>query len=147
MVMSNQEPYIIPPELLDCQPSPGWALVKPDEKTDMTTGGLLIAGADGQQVASALRTGRVVAMGKPRTLEFGGTDELRCEVGNTVFYSSDGSALVHLEGTEHHLVKHPAILAQVKVATKKWVTPTPSTPLHIAGPGALDNIPSPIRSN
>lgn len=139
----------IPPELDDCTPSPGWALIKPLQRTG-TRGGVLLATPDGDaEVLTGIRVGRVVRMGEPRQLEFGGMEAVRCVVGNAVLYdASKGLIEVNMDGQEHHLIRHMAIAAQCKAPDDLYKIPERPVRLEITSPEALESVlPRPLRAN
>lgn len=137
----------IPPELDDCKPSPGWALLKPLQRTG-TRGGLLLPTDHGDaEILTGIRVGRVARMGPPRQLEFGGLEAVRCSEGNTVLYdASKGLIEVNMEGTEHHLVRHMAIAAECKASGDLYKIPEPPVRLEITSEAELEaRLPSPLR--
>ncbi len=146
----DEETTQVPVELLDCQPAPGWALIRPDEKTDMTKGGIILP--SGKTNMTGIRTGRVVAVGEPRQLEFGGTESVRCEPGNTVLFGDQRALMVHYEGTPHLLLKHTDVIARVKCAEKKYEEPAPGARLRLAtepvfnGLDVPPDLPRPFRN-
>jgi co-chaperonin GroES (HSP10) len=118
-MMSENESSVYVPELTECCPARGWLLVKPDEKTNMTTGGIILPG--GGEGVGTYRTGLVVAVGGPIKLDSGGYTDMPCDAGDSVLFTDGAAAPVSIGGEEHFLIRNVMVLARAKKAPRRII--------------------------
>lgn len=82
-------------------------VVKPGEEEEKTSGGILLPDAARKKPTE----GRVVAVGKGRTLDDGTISPLAVKVGDTVVYSKYGAQEIKLEGEEFAILDEDQIYA------------------------------------
>jgi chaperonin GroES len=82
-------------------------VVEPSGEEETTAGGILLPDAAKKKPTE----GRVVAVGKGRTLDDGKVVPLAVQVGNTVVYSKYGGTEVTLEGKDYVILDEEQIYA------------------------------------
>ncbi len=82
-------------------------VVVPSEEEDKTTGGILLPDSAKKKPSE----GRVVAVGKGRTLDDGKLVPLAVKTGQTVIYSKYGGTEVKLEGKEYVILDEDQVYA------------------------------------
>ena len=82
-------------------------VVVPSEEEEKTTGGILLPDSAKKKPSE----GRVVAVGKGRTLDDGKVVPLAVKTGQTVVYSKYGGTEVKLEGKEYVILDEDQVYA------------------------------------
>ncbi len=82
-------------------------VVEPAEKEEKSAGGIVIPDTAKQKSIE----GKVIAVGKGRTLDDGTVVPLAVEVGQTVIYSKYGGTEIKLEGKEYVILDEDQIYA------------------------------------
>ncbi|HZO90212.1 MAG TPA: co-chaperone GroES [Chthonomonadaceae bacterium] len=82
-------------------------VIKPSEEEEKTAGGILLP----DTAKKKPQEGKVVAVGKGRTLEDGTVKPLAVKVGDTVIYSKYGGTEVTLEGQDYVILDEDQIFA------------------------------------
>jgi len=95
---------------MNIQPLGDRILIKPLEAEDKTKGGILLPDTAKEKP----QEGKVVAVGKGRTLESGKVEPLEVKVGDIVLYGKYSGTEITKEGEEYLFVKEEDILAIMK---------------------------------
>ena len=95
---------------MNIQPLGDRILIKPLEAEDKTKGGILLPDTAKEKP----QEGKVVAVGKGKTLESGKVEPLEVKVGDIVLYGKYSGTEITKEGEEYLFVKEEDILAIVK---------------------------------
>lgn len=82
-------------------------VVEPSEKEEKTAGGIVLPDTAKQKSIE----GKVIAVGKGRTLDDGTVVPLGVSVGQTVIYSKYGGTEIKLEGKEYVVLDEDQIYA------------------------------------
>ncbi|NLH99989.1 MAG: co-chaperone GroES [Chthonomonadales bacterium] len=82
-------------------------VVEPSEKEEKTAGGIVLPDTAKQKSIE----GKVIAVGKGRTLDDGTVVPLSVSVGQTVIYSKYGGTEIKLEGKEYVVLDEDQIYA------------------------------------
>jgi chaperonin GroES len=82
-------------------------VVKPSDEEEKTAGGILLPDAARKKPTE----GKVVAVGKGRTLDDGKIVPLSVKVGDVVVYSKYGGTEVKLEGVEYNILDEDQVYA------------------------------------
>ena len=82
-------------------------LVKRLDSEEKTKGGIIIPDTAQEKP----QEGKVVAVGKGRTLDDGSTQELTVKKGDKILFSKYAGTEINLEGEEHLIVREDDILA------------------------------------
>jgi chaperonin GroES len=82
-------------------------VVEPSEKEEKTAGGIVLPDTAKQKSIE----GKVIAVGKGRTLDDGTVVPLSVSVGQTVVYSKYGGTEIKLEGKEYVVLDEDQIYA------------------------------------
>ncbi len=84
-------------------------LIKPLKAEEKTKGGIILPDTAKEKP----QEGKVVAVGKGKTLESGKLEPLEVKVGNKVLYGKYSGTEIKVDGEEHLIVKEEDILAIV----------------------------------
>ena len=95
---------------MNIQPLGDRILIKPLEAEDKTKGGILLPDTAKEKP----QEGKVVAVGKGRTLESGKIEALEVKVGDIVLYGKYSGTEITKEGEEYLFVKEDDVLAVIK---------------------------------
>jgi chaperonin GroES len=95
---------------MNIQPLGDRILIKPLEAEDKTKGGILLPDTAKEKP----QEGKVVAVGKGRTLESGKVEPIEVKVGDIVLYGKYSSTEISRDGDDYLFVKEEDILAIVK---------------------------------
>ena len=85
-------------------------LIKPLKAEEKTKGGIILPDTAKEKP----QEGKVVAIGKGRTLESGKIEPLEVKVGNKVLYGKYSGTEIKIDGEEHLIVKEEDVLAIVQ---------------------------------
>jgi len=95
---------------MNIQPLGDRILIKPLEAEDKTKGGILLPDTAKEKP----QEGKVVAVGKGKTLESGKVEALEVKVGDIVLYGKYSGTEINKDGEEYLFVKEEDILAIIK---------------------------------
>ena len=95
---------------MNIQPLGDRILIKPLEAEDKTKGGIVLPDTAKEKP----QEGKVVAVGKGRTLESGKVEALEVKVDDIVLYGKYSGTEITKEGEEYLFVKEEDILAIIK---------------------------------
>ena len=84
-------------------------LIKPLKAEEKTKGGIILPDTAKEKP----QEGKVIAVGKGKTLESGKVEPLEVKVGNKVLYGKYSGTEIKIDGEEHLIVKEEDILAIV----------------------------------
>ena len=85
-------------------------LIKPLKAEGKTKGGIILPDTAKEKP----QEGKVIAVGKGKTLESGKVEPLEVKVGNKVLYGKYSGTEIKIDGEEHLIVKEEDILAIVE---------------------------------
>jgi len=85
-------------------------LIKPLKAEEKTKGGIILPDTAKEKP----QEGKVVAVGKGKTLESGKAEPLEVKVGDKVLYGKYSGTEIKIDGEEHLIVKEEDILAIVE---------------------------------
>ena len=85
-------------------------LIKPLKAEEKTKGGIILPDTAKEKP----QEGKVIAVGKGKTLESGKVEPLEVKVGNKVLYGKYSGTEIKIDGEEHLIVKEEDILAIVE---------------------------------
>lgn len=123
------EIYVIPPELDEHEPAPGWILIKPHDEVDQTTGGIVIArDPNGPQNMTSIRTGDVIAIGEPQHNQV----PRNVKVGECATFNITQSLDLHIKGELHVQIPYAQLLGRSKPSEVRHVLPPSGDALVIA---------------
>ncbi len=95
---------------MNIQPLGDRILIKPLEAEDKTKGGILLPDTAKEKP----QEGKVVAVGKGKTLESGKVEALEVKAGDIVLYGKYSGTEINKDGEEYLFVKEEDILAIMK---------------------------------
>ncbi len=95
---------------MNIQPLGDRILIKPLEAEDKTKGGILLPDTAKEKP----QEGKVVAVGKGKTLESGKLESLEVKVGDIVLYGKYSGTEITKDGVEYLFVKEDDVLAVIK---------------------------------
>ncbi|UCH12499.1 MAG: co-chaperone GroES [Candidatus Omnitrophota bacterium] len=85
-------------------------LIKPLKAEEKTKGGIILPDTAKEKP----QEGKIVAVGKGKTLESGKVEPLEVKVGNKVLYGKYSGTEIKIEGEEHLIVKEEDVLAIIE---------------------------------
>lgn len=85
-------------------------LIKPLEAEKKTKGGIILPDTAKEKP----QEGKVIAVGKGKTLESGKIEPLEVKAGNKVLYGKYSGTEIKIDGEEHLIVKEEDILAIIE---------------------------------
>lgn len=85
-------------------------LIKPLKAEEKTKGGIILPDTAKEKP----QEGKVVAVGKGKTLESGKAEPLEVKVGDKVLYGKYSGTEIKIEGEEHLIVKEEDVLAIIE---------------------------------
>ncbi len=85
-------------------------LIKPLKAEEKTKGGIILPDTAKEKP----QEGKVIAVGKGKTLESGKAEPLEVKVGDKVLYGKYSGTEIKIEGEEHLIVKEEDVLAIIE---------------------------------
>ena len=85
-------------------------LIKPLKAEEKTKGGIILPDTAKEKP----QEGKVIAVGKGKTLESGKVESLEVKVGDKVLYGKYSGTEIKIEGEEHLIVKEEDVLAIIE---------------------------------
>ncbi len=82
-------------------------LIRPLKAEEKTKGGIILPDTAKEKP----QEGKVIAVGKGKTLESGKVESLEVKVGDKVLYAKYSGTEIKIEGEEHLIVKEEDVLA------------------------------------
>lgn len=85
-------------------------LIRPLKAEEKTKGGIILPDTAKEKP----QEGKVIAVGKGKTLESGKVESLEVKVGDKVLYGKYSGTEIKIEGEEHLIVKEEDVLAIIE---------------------------------
>lgn len=140
--MMENRATVLPPALLNCKPKRGWVLIKPDQRTNLTTGGIITE--TGEENMSALRTGLAVDVGGGVKMDSGDFTDPPCKNGDSVLFTDSAAAVVLIEDEQFMLVQNNSVFALATQAARRRIKTADLGDL-MSLPEPANGAPRPIR--